>query len=119
MVIPCWRCAHTAIASSLRELEALACSLATVLLALLHPAIAGEVAGVAQLLGHRARRILGRRGAVGRRCCRRGGGLEAEHVLERAGNALRACAGLAGNAAALALDCDIDAAAHLRDRQRS
>src|SRR5262249_9776441 len=88
-------------------------ALATVLLAFLHAAVAGQEAGVTQLLGHGA----GPGGllAVG------GGllGLQAEHHLQGPGNALRAGARLAGEAAAVDLDADVEAGAPLRQAQRA
>src|SRR5262245_28394287 len=87
-----------AAASALGELEALAGALAAVLLPLLHPAVAGEVAGIAELLGH------GDNGLVGGLVRLRLGGVQAEHTLQSAGDALRAGAGLAGEAAAGHLD---------------
>src|SRR5262245_40980583 len=46
------RVATRGLGSALRELEALAGALAAVFLAFLHAAVAGQVAGIAQLLGH-------------------------------------------------------------------
>ena len=57
----------------LRELEALASALAAVFLAFLHAAVAGEIAGVAQLLGHAA--VGRRRFALDRLPC-----FQAEHA---------------------------------------
>src|SRR5262245_370760 len=71
---------------SLRELEALAGALLAVFFALLHAAVAGEVAGVAQLLVH----------ADGGRI---GGGVAgdgSEHDFESAGQSLADGARLAG-----------------------
>src|SRR6476620_3607345 len=73
----------------LRELEALAGTLAAVLLAFLHAAVAGDVAGVAQLFGHAAA------------CFLLAGGRGAEHFLQRARHALTDSAGLPGEAAAM------------------
>src|SRR5436190_7356677 len=78
--------------SALAELEALAGALAAVLLALLHAAVARQVARVAQLLGHRHDGLVGRLALGGRRAGRR----QAEHLLQRPGDALAARAGLAG-----------------------
>src|SRR5438034_5166490 len=82
----------------LGELERLAGPLLAVLLAFLHAAVAGEVAGVAELLGEAAR---GGLLAVGARLRF---GRAAEHALQGAGDALAAGARLAGEAAALDAD---------------
>src|SRR5438552_9600094 len=87
------RCASR-LNSPLRELEALAGTLAAVLLALLHTAIAGQEAGVAQAL----RQVrLGTRGHLTVRPDRGGrlGGFrrQAEHILEGTGHALADRAG--------------------------
>src|SRR5262245_43990142 len=77
----------------LRELEALAGALLAVLLALLHAAVAREVAGVAQLLVH----------ADGGRIGSGIAGDGPEHDLESAGQTLADGAGLAGEPAAMDL----------------
>src|SRR5262245_59309760 len=72
------------------ELEALASALLAVLLALLHPAVAGEIARVAEPLGETAF-------TVGRFARRRRP--DAEHRLQRTSDALANRAGLAGETA--------------------
>src|SRR5260370_4518063 len=91
---------------ALRELEALAGALAAVLLAFLHAAVAGEVAGIAEFLGHATARFLLARG--------RG----TEHFLQGAGHALADGARLPGEAAAVDVDEDIEAIAHVGGLQR-
>src|SRR5882724_3347632 len=91
---------------ALRELEALAGALATVLLAFLHAAIAGEVAGVAELFGHAAARFL------------LAGGRGTEHFLQGAGHALTDGARLPGEAAAVDVDENVEAIAHVGGLQR-
>src|SRR5687768_15891460 len=95
----------------LRELEALPRSLPAVLLALLHAAVAGEVAGVAKLLVHAGGGTF--RGAL------HGDGDRAEHDLERAGHALADRARLTREAAAVNLDLHIEAVLHLGQQQRA
>src|SRR5439155_10382438 len=73
------------------ELEGAAGAFEAVLLAFFHAAVAGEIAGVAELLGHAAGGF-----TVGGL----GAGL-AEHVLEGTGDALANSAGLAREAAAV------------------
>ena len=72
--------------SALRELRAAASTAEAVLLPLLHPGVAGEVAGVAELLDHAGRDIrrVGRRSAGRRRGPRRESraGLSGEPALE-------------------------------------
>src|SRR5207244_2888661 len=82
--------------SALGELERLASALAAVLLAFLHAAVARQVAGRTQLVAHVDDVLVGHL-ALGN------GGVQAEHRLERAGDALADRAGLAGDAAALHL----------------
>src|SRR5262249_13158819 len=96
----------------LRELEALAGALAAVLLSLLHAAVAGQVAGVAELLGH-VRLPFGLLAVGGRLAA------QAEHVLQRAGHALAARAALAGEAAALDVDEHVETVAHFSDFERT
>src|SRR5262245_26143403 len=81
--------------SAVGELEALAGALAAVFLALLHAAIPGQEARVAQFLRH------GHDGLVGLAVLVGLGGLQAEVGLQGAGDTLAAGAGLAGGAAAL------------------
>src|SRR5262245_63987710 len=92
----------------LGELERATGPLAAVLLALLHPAVARQVPGVAELLGDAPLGCLG----VGR-----GGRLLglAEHRLESPGDALRRGTGLAGDAAAADMDEDVEPVANLEE----
>src|SRR5262249_42668008 len=94
----------------LRELEALAGALAAVFLAFLHAAVAGEIAGVAELLGHADDRVLAVAGVLGR---------QAEHLLERAGDTLAGSAGLTREAAAANLDRHVELVAHVGQFERA
>src|SRR5262245_58518420 len=97
---------------SLRELERAAGTFTAVLLSLLHPAVAREVAGVAEFLGD---------STFGRLTVSpgRGGCFPfAKHRLERAGHTLRGSAGLASDATAADVDEHVQAVAHIKQRQR-
>src|SRR5262245_13992243 len=95
---------------SLRELERPAGTLAPVLLSLLHSAVAGQVAGVAEFLGDAA---LGRLPVGAGRC---GGLAFAEHRLQGPGDALRSGPGLAGDAAAANVDEHVQPVSHVEER---
>src|SRR5262245_61588991 len=93
----------------LRKLEALSRSLFAVLLAFLHAAVAGEVAGVAEFLVHADG------GGVGSGI----GGNGAEHDFEGAGQTLGDGAGLSREAAAVHLHGHVEPVLHFRQLQRT
>src|SRR5579871_988544 len=91
----------------LRELEALASPFLAVFLSFLHSAITGQVAGVAQLLGHAADGILF--GGLSR---------QSEHRLEGAGNPLGNSAALPRESASPHIGEHVQPIAHLGQFQR-
>src|SRR5260370_14995960 len=105
---------------SLRELEAFAGAFATVFFAFFHAAVAGEVAGVAKLLGHAPRSRTGGDFALGwsasgfRRGAFRG---QAEHGFQGTGHPLANSAGLPREASAMDFDDHVETIAHLRQLQ--
>ena len=89
---------------SLRELEAFAGAFATVFFPFFHAAVAGEVAGVTELLGHAARSRTGSRFALGRSARgfrRRAFRGQPEHGFQGAGHPLANSAGLPREASAM------------------
>src|SRR5690349_20020650 len=95
---------------TLEELEAAACAFAAVLIAFLHAAVAGQVAGVAEFLAHAA-------GGAFVPLAVFGGGFT-EHLDESAGHALADRAGLAGDAAAVGPDLHVYLRGHLGQLER-
>src|SRR5262245_2187541 len=95
---------------ALGELEALASALFAVLLAFFHPAVAGQITRIAEPLGETAftlGRFAGHRSA------------NAEHRLERAGDALADRAGLTGESTPVNRHGDVELRGHFGELQRA